>query len=384
MKFNLSGFIDTYHAFRSKDPYDFMSSRSRLRTEFEAQAGKSYLFASINSIYNNIVPEETKIELREAFFQYTNKCLDIKAGKQIVIWGVADGLRITDIVSPMDYSEFLARDYDDIRIPVNAVKMKYVKPNYNFEFLFIPIPEFFIMALDNKNPWSITSSYQTPYEVRTDTKPEKTIKNCEAGGRFSFYMRGIDFSISALRTWNKMPVYSYTYYPDNSSMIIQPNYKRLTMLGSDISIPINKFVIRGEFAEYFNELQDVKDNNYIKKSSTNFLLGIDWYPGYDWNIMLQYYHKYINNYDKLITGDEHTSYGTVNITKKLIRNTLKLSTYAYIDIKNNAFFDRTYADYALTDQIHLTAGYDWFHGNKGMFSYYKNNSEYFFKAKYNF
>ena len=68
LKFKFSGFADTYHAVRSKSPNDFMSSRSRLRTEIEASKGKSYLFASLNSVYNNIVEDETKIELREAFF----------------------------------------------------------------------------------------------------------------------------------------------------------------------------------------------------------------------------------------------------------------------------------------------------------------------------
>ena len=139
----LNGFVDSYQALRSKPPQDFLSSRNRLRTELQISSGKSYLFTSLNAVYNSILPEQTKIELREAFFQYTTENFDLKAGRQIITWGVSDGVRITDLISPLDYTEFLARDYDDIRVPVNSIRLKYLKPNYNFELVFVPVPRVF-------------------------------------------------------------------------------------------------------------------------------------------------------------------------------------------------------------------------------------------------
>jgi hypothetical protein len=384
IKLKFSGFADTYHAVRSKSPNDFMSSRSRLRTELSASTGKSYLFASLNSIHNNIVEDQTKIELREAFFQYTDNNLDFKVGKQIIIWGVADGLRITDIVSPMDYSEFLARDYDDIRIPVNAFRLKYIKPEYNLELVYIPVSEFFVLPVDDKNPWSITHSFQMPYEVNMDNTSEKTLKNSEFGGRFSFYLSGIDFSVSLLHSWNKMPVFRYTYSSDKDTLILDARYHRLDMMGLDFSLPAGKFVVRGEVAEYFNELQEMNNNNETVKNSTNFLLGLDWYPGNDWTVMVQYYHKLIADYDDLMSIDRNTAYATASVSKKLLRSTLNLSTYSYLDLTNNGGFNRTYADYSLSDQIHVLAGFDWFYGDKGSFSYYKDNSEFWVKAKFSF
>jgi hypothetical protein len=384
IKFKFSGFADTYHAVRSQSPYDFMSSRSRLRTEFEASKGKSYMFASLNSTYNNIVEDETKIELREAFFQYTNNSWDFKAGKQIVIWGVADGMRITDIVSPMDYSEFLARDYDDIRIPVNAFRLKYIKTAYNLELVFIPISEFFVLPVDDKNPWSITHSFEMPYTTDMDNTPDKTFKNSEFGGRFSFFLSGIDFSVSVLHTWNKMPVFKYGYSQTMDTLQLDANYKRMEMLGIDFSKPVGKFVIRGEFAGYFDELLEFSNNDAITKNTINFLLGIDWYAGNDWTVMAQYYHKLITDYDVAFTSDKNNTYATLSISKKILRSTLNLGAYSYIDIINKASFTRFSTDYSLTDQIHLTSGYEWVHGDEGMFSYYKDNSEFWVKAKFSF
>lgn len=386
--FKFNGFADTYHAIRSKSPNDFMSSRSRLRTELGVKKDNSYLFASLNSVYNSILEDQTKLELREAFFQYTSENWDFKVGRQIVTWGVADGLRIMDIVSPMDYTEFLARDFDDIRIPVNTFVLKYIKPSYNLELVFTPITEHFILPVDDKNPWSFTNSLSMPTIFELGNKPDMTIKNSEFGGIFSFYLSGIDFSVSALHSWNKMPAFRYSFSENEDTLLMHAEYDRLDMLGMNFSMPVGKFVVRGEVAGYFGELQEVdmleQTNNPVNKNTSNYLLGVDWYPGSEWTISAQYSQKTISNYEERLSSKKSTTLSTLSISKKVLRSTLNLSTFSYIDLTDKGFFNRTSADYSLSDQIHILAGYDWFHGDKGMFAYYKNNSEYWVKAKFSF
>ncbi|MBE9482006.1 MAG: hypothetical protein IMY69_09950 [Bacteroidetes bacterium] len=160
------------------------------------------------------------------------------------------------------------------------------------------------------------------------------------------------------------------------------------MIGFDFSIPKGEFVFRGEAAYYIGEARELDDEiintEPIKKNSLNWLLGIDWYPGNDWTITVQYSHKFITNYIDILQEKENIVLSTAGITKKLFRSTLSVSTFAYVDISNGGFFDRSSIDYALSDEIHLLIGYDWFYGNKGMFGLYKDNSEYWFKAKYSF
>ncbi len=383
--FKFNGFADTYHAVRSQNPYNFMSSRSRLRAELEVNKGKSYLFASLNSQYNSLLPEQTGIELREAFLQYTSDHWDLKAGRQIVIWGVSDGMRVTDIVSPMDMTEFLAREYDDIRIPVNALKLKYFNSKLSAEAIIIPISSYYIIPISGNNPWSMLPPMEDlHYETNLEEYPEKTIENSEYGGRLSFFLSGIDFSVAALHTWNKMPVLSYGYSSNNDTIFVNGQYNRMDMIGADFSFPLRKFVIRGEVAEYFRELQESNSAEKIKRNTTNFILGIDWYPGKDWTVTAQYSHKFIPDYTEDISTHKNTAIGTMGITKSTIQNTLKLTSFIYYDLTNSGIFNRTSADYSLSDQIHLLLGYDWFDGNEGMFGYYKNNTEVWVKAKFSF
>ncbi|MCL3781969.1 hypothetical protein EMN47_16405 [Prolixibacteraceae bacterium JC049] len=387
---NIKGFLDSYHALQLKNPNEVMSSRTRLRTELGLSKENIYLYTSLNATYNSILNDEIQIELREAYMEYTAKNWSIKAGRQIVIWGNSDGLRITDVVSPMDMTEFLARDYDDIRIPVNGLKLNYTNTKLKVELIFIPVSSFFIVPVHAKNPWSVFAlSNEDIYSVNLDDTPQKLLKNGEFGGRLSFYLSGIDFSFSVLHTWNKMPVFKRNRISkENDTTYIKGIYKRMDMLGFDFSYPLSQFILRGEAALYLNEALSEKidsDSNYIVTSNTsNILLGVDWYPGAEWTITAQYSNKYIADYNSKIEQPKNTTLATLGITKKVFRSTLALSSFTYFDITNKGAFNRTSIDYALTDEIHALLGCDWFNGDKGMFGKYKDNTELWIKLKYSF
>lgn len=359
LRISVKGFVDTYHALRLERPNDWMSSRTRVRGELTLERGNVGAYVSANLVHNAILKDRSGLQLREAYAYYSDQHWDLRAGRQIIAWGVADALRLTDIISPMDYTEFLAQDYDDIRIPVGALRLRYSREKWSFEAVAIPVSSFFELPTDNDNPWSIG-----PLPIGAE--PSRKVYNMEYGGRLSFFLSGIDFSLSALHTWNKQPV------------IIDGvgAYRRMTMLGADCSIPLGQFVVRGEVAEYLDEAQSLPST---RAASSNALIGIDWYAGNDWSLSAQYAHKYVASGDHRNTG-----IATFRLSKDLLHNTLALQTFAYIDVTNGGIYNRLSADYALNDQLHAMLGFDYFHADKGTFSVYKKNSELFVKLKYSF
>lgn len=384
-KMKTRGFIDTYHAVKTEGKGEWMSSRTRVRGEFTLKKREIGMFISMNAIYNGIIKSRTGLELREAYLFYNRGNIDFRAGRQIIIWGIADALRITDRISPMDYSEFIAQDYDDIRIPVNAFRLKFVRAEYNLEFVCIPVGNFFILPTDTDNPWAFNIDGRYPYNFDLDSqKPEIKFSNMELGGRLGIYSSGIDFSVCVLHTWNKMPAFKYSLNAYNSLTIIG-NYRRMTMIGTDFSMPADKVVIRGEGAVFFNEAQNSDFGHNVKsRNSINIMMGIDWYPGHEWNLSIQYSHKHIaGNLDGL-SVPKNSDMATFRISKEFFRNTLKCQSFAYIDVKNKGIFNRFSLGYDLNDQISITGGYDYFHADKGIFKMYRHNSEVWIKLKYGF
>lgn len=382
-----NGFVDTYHAVRRQSPHNFMSSRTRFRGELQKAYGKSSMFVSFNLNQNSLLKEWNNFELREAYFNYTAERWGLRAGRQLIIWGNADAMRITDLVSPMDMTEFLARDYDDIRMPVEAIKFNYFVGAMTLELVYIPVFKGFVLPTDPKNPWSmkIPQTEGISTILAEEKKPELNFKNGEIGGRMAFALPGIDFSLSGLYTWNKMPTFEKSFH--NGVLTIQPTYHRMTFVGFDLSKPLGQFVLRAESAYNFNKHFAMKTPNGIpsQRSNTwNYLAGLDWYAPKDWMLSVQYLDEVIFKHFPNMENDKHTQLMTINVSKSMMNNSLKLSNFVYADIVNGGFFNRFSTDYSLTDQIHLLVGYDHFYGDKGIFSIYKDNSQFWMKAKYSF
>jgi hypothetical protein len=379
----LNGFVDTYHALQLSSPHKIMSSRTRLRLEMRANYGEASLFSSVNLAYNSLIKEQSGAFLREAYFDYVGKYLEVKAGRQIVTWGVADGLRITDLISPMDYTEFMANDYDDIRVPVNAVNLKYPGESFSAELVFVPVPEYFVMPSGEDNPWTMPVPAGASMDL--NGTPKKHIKNSEVGGRLRFFLENLDFSLTALRTFNKSPVTIASYNPETKSAVINGIYEPMNVVGGDVSIPAGELVIRGEIAFYFGEPVALKNSmDYRLRKTFNGLLGIDWYAGDNWTFMFQYMHKIIMDYRDELGTEQNSSMITARISKEVLNNTLKLSVYGMFDADNVGYYVRAAGDYLLNDQITLSLGSDLLGGRRGIFKTYNKNKQIWVKGKFFF
>jgi len=65
--------------------------------------------------------------LREAYIDTNIEDWAVRAGKQQVVWGTADGAKFLDIINPTDYTEMAQNQMEDSRIPVwmiNAEKIQ--------------------------------------------------------------------------------------------------------------------------------------------------------------------------------------------------------------------------------------------------------------------
>ena len=60
--------------------------------------------------------------LRELYVDTMAGDTEVRVGKQQVVWGTADGIKLLDIINPTDYREFAQNTMEDSRIPVWMIK----------------------------------------------------------------------------------------------------------------------------------------------------------------------------------------------------------------------------------------------------------------------
>ncbi len=375
------GFADSYHSVKTNKSLDYMTSKTRFRGELSFDLDDSFLFTSFNMEYNPLLKKQTNIGIREVFFEYTGDYFELKLGRQFITWGNSDSVRIIDIISPFDLSEFLARDYDDSKIPVTAIKLKYLYKMINLDLIFIPIADFNILSLDSNSPWYFLKSFPKNSKYQ-DEKPKRNLKNSEYGLKLAFYMHGIDFAFSYVNAFNKMP--SFKSKIVNTDMLVIPVYNKMHIIGTEFSIPFKKIVFRGEFAFYKNETRQKKVPKKLEtetKDAFNNLVGLDIFLENSLTISMQYSQKFILNANKVTNSEDNPLLLTLSISKKMFREKLLFSTFGYYDITNTGFFIRSYFEYNFTDSIHLLLGYNFVHAEKGAFALYDKNSEIWAKAK---
>ena len=68
--------------------------------------------------YNSNESYTQRDGLREAYVDAEQGDWSIRAGKQQVVWGTADGMKLLDTINPTDYSEMAQNQMEDSRLPV--------------------------------------------------------------------------------------------------------------------------------------------------------------------------------------------------------------------------------------------------------------------------
>ena len=63
-------------------------------------------------------PKSVWVDPRQVLLDGKVKKVDVKLGLQQVVWGQADGLRVLDVINPLDYREFILEDFLDSRRPL--------------------------------------------------------------------------------------------------------------------------------------------------------------------------------------------------------------------------------------------------------------------------
>ncbi|MDD4157535.1 MAG: hypothetical protein PHY08_13300 [Candidatus Cloacimonetes bacterium] len=374
-----NGFLDTYHSVNLKNSGSYNSSRTRFRGELLSYSGNSSIFISMNAIENHINPDNTDLSLHEAYLEYFHKNFEVRLGKQLNVWGKADGIRITDVICPIDYSEFITQDFDDIRMPVEMLRLRYKPSTVDVELVWIPLFKKAILP-QKDNPWHIKSSYPDTYIFNQEIVPDKTLKNSEYGAKLSFYLQGFDFALSAFSAWDKTPVLKYKTIADTT--FIHSEYNRINVIGAELSKPINKFVIRSETAMYLNKHLQSKKN--LNKDLLKSMIGLDWYLNSDWTISWQAMSNYIFDYDNNIIEDKNTNLMTFNISAKFFREIITVSNMAYYNLNDKDLYEKISVDYSFTDNLHFSCGADLFIGDKGNYGQYKDMSQVWLKSKYTF
>lgn len=343
-------------------------------------------------IYHYQNTDEVDFGLRELYLDIFFKTMDIRIGKQQVIWGKADGVFITDIISPKDLTEFLLPDFDEIRLGVTGMKLDYYVGDNTFEIVWLPIftptiiPE--VGSIWRVEPELINPQGDVITKVFDDSNESVTasLDNSEIFGKFSYMSSFVDLEFMAGYAWDD-DFAMHSYMINTDSVMITPEYHRLGIIGGSFNKVLGPFVFKGEGAyysgKYFSTTEMTDADKVTQKDYINYLIGVD-YSLFGVNLFAQFMQKIILDYDDALVNDETENMVTFLASDDYINDTLNIQVFLYYDFVESDALIRPKVTYDLNDGFEIGIGANIFTGTEGIFGQYDKNDMLFAQLKYSF
>jgi len=338
---------------------------------YRIQGRSQYEKSLINS-------NESEAELREFYVRGTlTDNFDIKIGRQIVVWGKSDSIRVVDIVNPLDFREPGMVDIEDLRLPVTMLKADYYFGDWNLSTIIIPEIRF------NKTP-AFGSDFNPSQNRPAPEQTPDSIKNPELAIALNGVFSGWDLSFHAAK-----------FYDDQAHSVLvngatnHLSHSQLHMLGAATNIALSHWLFKSEFA-WIDGLEFANSTNSFSRN--DLMIGVDYAGITNMTFSVEFANRHINNYkDALKNRPDQTERNSgqfaFRYSASFLREKLEVVALASIlgtDLSNGAFY-RGSLEYEIQDAMTILVGAIVYQaGDEGLLNKIAKNDRIFFDWRYTF
>lgn len=443
-KLELAGYLKNETAVKMTHfPGEFMKEANIVQLEAEYKLNDRLQFFSIfkwfyDGVYdienkykeNDIWESKTNAKLmhpdkqqwlRECYLDYLSDNIDVRIGKQQVVWGNADGVRILDLINPLDYREWTLKDYVDTRIPLWMINAE-GKLLMNGHLQFLAIPDY---QPNYYAPAGAPFTLRTVKVAAEQASPRVTVKTIEEmpGWKFDdvkYGLRwrnviegyGLEYTLNYLNTYDFASSAYSVAPPPYTTVYLTRRAEKIQVFGGSFNKTITQglmnipglakgLTLRGELAyikgSAMNFGTDKTIAGTVDTDQLNYMLGFDKTFFTNWQFSLQFIQMWADNKEKydtkkytLLNGatrgplDEVETTLTLMVATDFMHQRLKpqiLMLYG----DDNDWRISPKVSYEINDQWLATAGFNIFEGKEqNLNGQFDKNDQIFFELKYSF
>ena len=319
--------------------------------------------------------QETDVDLRQAVLSLSLGALDLRLGRQQIVWGEAISTFVSDVVNPKDFREFILPDFSEIRIPIWAIDGTYhLAEGVALEGVWTPDTRFNKTGKQGSEFQFRGPAYRfrNPVVRVPDNPDEFSLARSAGGARLSYLVSGWDFTLLYYDGEDKTAVRyqrreAAARGPD--TIVLEPRHPRLHIVGATVAKSIEPVVIRAEAAYSIGKRYETVDpldpNGIVRRDTLDWLVGVDYTVlGVDTAFQVS---------QKVLAGDATnltrggveapvTSSFALRLTTGFFDNTLTATVLAVVNANRGDHRISGRLDYQLTGAITVSGGVDVFGG----------------------
>lgn len=324
-------------------------------------------------------------ELRELYADWQGHLgsarLDLRLGKQQVVWGQSFGLRVLDMVNPQDYREFILDDFVDARTPTWGVRGDALVGGTAIQLLFFPDFEPDVLADPESEfafdptlkgllpaPLGNNGAVLAPDRVPHDDDPS----SWGYGFRVARTVGDVDL---ALTYWDRLDtrgVFTRTLVPTPTAGpatafdLYQRQFLRVRTVGFSFATTFGDFALWGEGGAGFGRgfaTNDPRDRDgYVRRPDLEYALGLDWSGWEPLFANLQFIQLVVFDHTRAIEVDPHREFLSLLLRFDLGGETLFPQLFVLYGVQETESMWRPSIEWRATDRLSVTLGADFFSG----------------------
>lgn len=341
---------------------------------------------------------QSRLQLREAMLVWSRNNVDWNIGKQLITWGKTDGVRLLDVINPLDLREFILEDFEDAKIPLWMIDRRQYIHTWTLQTLAVfdyestHFAPFQTDYYDRYNHPSVLDPYP---EFRPD---DFSLRDAEVGSRLSGAIRGVDVSFNYFYTYDD--VFSveleHELTPGGTAVFPSKVYDRQHLYGGSFSGATRSVVWRGEVAYVqgkrfaldpavlFPTLTASAEERGLRgRGQSLYLAGLD-YATNDWFLSGQVYIDHLHGQTDLLRRKGTESILTALIQREAFHDLLRVRLFTIYAAHEGAWLWKVRTRYFYNDRFTLSLLADLFaaDGKDGFFKQYRGKSRFGFSIRY--
>ncbi len=334
-----------------------------------------------------------EMELLELYADIAIDDIFLRVGKQQIVWGQADGLKVLDVVNPQSFREFILDDFESSRIPLWALSAQIPFGDVVAEFVWIPDNTFDDIPANDayfavRSPLLILPP--TPgkeVHIEDPVRPGRFFADADYGVALTALVGNWDLSFNYLYQYNNLP--QFLYFEDDTSVTITPSYTRTHMIGGSFSTSLGDFILRGELAWFTNKAftvsRQVEPSGSTLSGEFSYVIGLDYSGISDTFISVQLFQSFVQDHVAGMIRGGTESNMTLFIRYKFNSDLTKLELRNVTNLERGDGYVELSAEHELRDNLTLGARLVVFYGDQfGLIGQYHDKDFFGFSLEVGF
>jgi len=345
------------------------SARVRLDGQDKLEPGR-YSYATYSGASRPVnLGDIGSADIRDLYLEVRSDKGLMRLGKQQIVWGRLDGIKVLDLVNPQDFQEFIIDDFGDSRIGLWSAYFDYSIGNWRTEIAVVPdgtghaIPESGAWYELTAPRFRFGASPDQSSPPVTTVSPGLSLDDAGVGLRLSRQLGPVEFSAVAYSGLDPEPLGRVV--STGGAAVVERFYERRKAFGLSFDVGLGATVLRAEYAFQPDRLFNTRLSNQLSTEALDQhrgAIGLDIDAPLGLFVNVQYLIDTVSDAPNSLVRPSSDRIGTLYLRRAFAYDTFTIEARLYHSFTDRDQLASINISYAMSDSTSVEFGAENFSG----------------------